>query len=368
MSIRGKFTLFMFASLLVMAPTALVSKVAEAADARLQRLIEGAKKEGEVVIWHISNFSKKKVIQPFEMKYPFIKVKTWRHRGAEGATKAIEEANAGLHNHDLSLLADQNMVRLLNAKLLAEYDWVNTRGWLHQPSHNFYRGIVASAKVPTFNTKVIPRAEWPKTWGDINNSKWRGRAMASSSGEDTALYTAYLWRKSDRELNWDKSFKYWSEVIKATKPKISRGFSGPTEMLAAGTAAVFIWNAANTAQRAIWKGAPIEMLPVKHLIAGNHSLAIMKDAPHPNAARLFVEYITSKEGLIPYADTRAVLVNSEKLAKLTKANKDLAQRGFTFSVFPQWSQTDENINKAVSFWLSELGIKKKGRKGRKRRR
>jgi len=343
-------------------PAGSVSNAAESKEAREQRLIEGAKKEGEVVIWHISNLNKKEVLAPFMKKYPFINVKTWRHRGAEGATKAIEEAKANLHNHDLSILADQNMGRILQAGLLAEYNWPNTKGWVHQPDHNFYRGIVASAKVPTFNTKTIAKSDWPKTWEDLIDAKWQGRALASTSGEDTALYTAYFWRKGDRELNWDKSFKYWSDVITATKPKVSRGFTGPTEMLAAGTSSLLIWNAANTAQRAIWKGAPLQMLPVGHLIAGNHSLAILKEAPHPNAARLFADYITSREGLVPYADTRAVLVNSLELAKVTKANKDLEERGFTFSVLPHWAVTKETNAKSVNFWLQQLGVKKKGRK------
>jgi len=342
------------------------SAVAETRADKTKRLIEGAKKEGEVVIWHIAPLTKN-VLKPFKKKYPFLTVKDWRHRGPEGSTKAIEEAKAGMHNHDLTILGPTNMAWLLRANLLAEYDWPNTKGWVNQPDHNFFRSIVASAKVPVFNTSIIPKAEWPRTWEDLKDPKWRGKTIASSSGEDTALYTAYLWRKNDRELNWERSFKYWSEVIKATKPKIARGFGGPTELVATGVKSIMIWTLANSAQRAIWKGAPIKLLPVKHLVAGNNPFAIMKRAPHPNAARLFADYLTSKEGLLLYADSRAVLVNSPELRNFTRGNKHLAELGFTFDVFPQWVVTDENIQKAASFWISELGIKKKKRARRRQK-
>ena len=61
-----------------------------------------------------------------------------------------------------------------------------------------------------------------------------------------------------------------------------------------------------------------------------------------------------------------MLVNSPELAKITRANKDLTERGFTFTVLPQWAVNEETNNKAVNFWLQQLGVKKKGRRGRKR--
>jgi len=96
----------------------------------------------------------------------------------------------------------------------------------------------------------------------------------------------------------------------------------------------------------------------------------MKDAPHPNAARLFADYISSKEGLVPYANSRAMIVNSPELGKLTRANKEMTAMGFKIEQVPLEMFTTENIKKASSFWFKELGIKKgkKGRKGRRKKR
>jgi len=114
----------------------------------------------------------------------------------------------------------------------------------------------------------------------------------------------------------------------------------------------------------MWKGAPLGFAPVERILVGNQVLAIMKDAPHPNAARLFADYMSSKEGLVAYANSRGMVVNSPELSKLTRANKELVDMGFIVEGIPADLFTEENIKKASNFWFSELGI----RKGRSRRR
>jgi iron(III) transport system substrate-binding protein len=332
---------------------------AASADNR-QNQIEGAKKEGQVVVWHNGPLSEP-MLKPFTSRYPFVKVKGWRTRGDDAVIKTIEEAKAGIHNYDLLLIGEEEIPVIMSASLLAKYEWPNTKGWTNQPGHDFYRAIIATAFVPAFNSKIIPAAEWPKDWDDLKDPKWQGKAIISSSGADTPLFTAYLWRTKDQELNWEKSFAYWREVIQATKPKIGRGFAGPTELLATGAAAVMPMTVANTALRMIWQGAPVKLLPVKRIIARNSVLAIMNRAPHPNAARLFADYLTSKEGLTLYADTRGMLVNSPELGKLTKTNKSLADFGITFEDLPPRFVTEENNTKASNFWFSELGVKGGGK-------
>ena len=158
-----------------------VSVVAESMAGRQKRLIEGAKKEGEVVVWHISPLKKKEVLQPFMAKYPFINVKHWRSPGYGIVNKAIEEAKAGVPSHDLTILAGGETSSLLAAGILAQDAWPNTKGWVNQPDHNFYRAIVAGARVPVFNSKVVPESDWPKTWGDLIDPKWRGKAIVTVS-------------------------------------------------------------------------------------------------------------------------------------------------------------------------------------------
>ncbi len=347
-----------------------LSIVAAAQSDREKKLIEGAKKEGQLVLWHIGPLKKKIVLKPFTAKYPFIKVKTWRSRGSEILTKALEEATAGKHTTDLTLLGRVESIALLNAGVLGNYEWPNTKGWLNQPKHGGYRGIVAGGRVPVFNSKILPKEDWPASWDDLKNPKYRGKAILSASAPDGPLYTAYLWRKKNGELDWERSFAFWKELFKALKPRVGRGFSGPTELVASGTVSIMPWGSTNAGLRAMWKGASLKFAPVGTILVGNQNLAIMKDAPHPNAARLFADYISSKEGLVPYANSRAMIVNSPELGKLTRANKEMMAMGFKIEQVPLEMFTTENIKKASSFWFKELGIKKgkKGRRGRRKKR
>ncbi len=327
-------------------------------------LIDAAKQEKEVIIWHNGPLGSK-VLDPFKAKYPFIKVKTWRANSSPIIAKATEEAKVGMHSADLILFGRRYMNILLKAGLLGEYSWRNAKGWVAQPDHNFYAAFTQSGMVPVFNAKVIPKNEWPRTWDDLTNPKWKGRTLASSSGSDAPLRTAYLWRKNDRELNWDRSIKYWRDVIRATKPKVARGFAGPTERLASGASALMIWNTTNTTLRAIAKGAPLRMLPVKKMVAVPAVLAIFKQAPHPNAARLLADFLTSPEGVILYANARQVLPLSPKLVKLSTAMKQLGERGIKVESLPDEFGTEENVRKARKLWFSELGVK--ARRGKKKK-
>ncbi len=94
---------------------------AEGQEKRTSKLIESAKKEKELVVWHIDDIDDD-IVKAFETKYPFLNVKLWRDRGATMATKALEEAKAGVYSPDLCLFDDINgpragtISRILNGK------------------------------------------------------------------------------------------------------------------------------------------------------------------------------------------------------------------------------------------------------------
>ena len=85
-----KSLMFLILSVSVLGLLLSVSEAAERPDQ--QKLIEGAKKEGEVVIW--SHTWEKGVSEQFEKKYPFLKVKVWDGRNETVVNKLITEAKA----------------------------------------------------------------------------------------------------------------------------------------------------------------------------------------------------------------------------------------------------------------------------------
>src|SRR5262245_6039567 len=134
---------------------------AEGQDKRTAKLIESAKKEKEVVVWHIDDIEDD-IVKIFETKYPFLKVKLWRDRGATMATKALEEAKAGVYSPDLCLFDDINLEWLMDAKLLLNYDWPNTKGWVNQPAHNFIEALWLHPKCRFSIARLFRKTSGPR--------------------------------------------------------------------------------------------------------------------------------------------------------------------------------------------------------------
>ena len=71
--------------------------------------------------------------------------------------------------------------------ILSEYEWPNTAGWKGQPKHGFWRNDQISLRIPIYNTKLVAPADVPRKWEDLNDPKWRGKAVISNSGGDYPL-------------------------------------------------------------------------------------------------------------------------------------------------------------------------------------
>lgn len=330
-----------------------------------RKLVEGAKKEGEVVVWtHTWRKGAENVLRPFRKMYPFLKVKVWDSRTVAVVNKVVAEAKAGRHSPDVLLIVSRAFPRLKKAGILREYNWPDhVKRWTHQPKSRQWVNIVGNFYIPTYNSKLVPEDQAPQSWEDLKNPKWKGKAVVSSSSSGAPLLFAHMWRKKSGELNWERAFSYWSEVIKNSKPKRSRGFGGPTELQISGEYPIFLLNSINIAIRAIDRGAPIKVMGVREKIAGSSwSLAMPKTVPHPNAAQLFIDYLVSPDGLLRYANANQTPVLDPVVAKKADANRKIKEMGLDYYPLPEELLTAENLRKATGWWAGALGLKRKGRR------
>jgi iron(III) transport system substrate-binding protein len=333
-----------------------------------QDLIEGAKKEGEVVVWVHTMANPNKVIKPFEKKYPFLKVKFWDSRSATMIARMIEEAKAGRYSPDVVTFGARNWPELLEAGLLKEQEWpAHVNKWPYQPKHGYWRLHAASLRLPTYNSRRISTSDAPKSWEDLKDTKWRGKSVMSTSGGDSLLLFGYLWRNKGEKVNWEKAKAYWGEVIDNTKPRVVRGFSSPNELHAAGEFPLFLLNSTNVALRMIQVGAPIKIVPIKETVGSSWGVSIPKTVPHPNAAMLFRNYLLSQEGLLKYADANLSPIYDPEVAKKAKANRMLKELGITWYSAPQDIFTADLVRESVTWWGNKLGVRR-GRKGKKKNR
>ncbi|MBM2832110.1 MAG: putative transporter substrate-binding protein [Dehalococcoidia bacterium] len=329
-----------------------------AALTREQKLIEAAKKEGEVVLWTIS-WSPGPVERAFEAKYPFIRLKAWD--GSEGVkAKLQEEYKAGLYTPDVIQLSQRDLVRFREMGILGEYEFPNVVGWKRQPDHNFWKNHQVSLRVPAYNTKMVSPADVPRKWEDLNDTKWRGKAIMSLSGADYPLLHAYLLGDVTKEgIKLERSVKFWKDVVQTTRPVIGSGFKGPMEQLVVGDVSIMLMSSATTTLDLIRKGAPVDFAPINKVVGGVWGLALTSKPPHPNAARLLLDFLTSEEGALVHADSSPNPTLHPTAAKKAYANQYFASRGVEWTDLPMELAADEEYNRAADLWLKDiLGVKR----------
>ncbi|MBI4302817.1 MAG: extracellular solute-binding protein [Chloroflexi bacterium] len=317
---------------------------------REQRLIEGAKKEGEVVIF-VGSSELGELEQRFQAAYPFLKLRVYYANEFVLTTRITQENTAGRHTADV--LTGPAVRNIYAAGLLTEYDFPNTTGWTGQPGHKYYRNFAASGRIVAYNTDLVSPAEVPKSWDDVKSTKWAGRTWVSTGSYDSPIYWAYLWRENDK-LNWDKSFAYWEEVIRNTKAGAVTGFSAPLGRMAAGEIAFFPGVSTSGTMRLMAQGAPLGIAPLP-VPASGIEIALLKNAPHPNAAQLLVDWFTSTEGLLTYVNPTMQLVLNPELQTKARGNRFLYGLGISPVVVPSELFSDENLKKSQTFWLKLLG-------------
>ena len=162
---------------------------------REQKLIEGAKKEGQLMFYN-SNTWMDNVAQEFEKKYPFIKVGVWRSEGRDVLKRVIEEYASGRYIADV--VETSTGIEILHRRgFLQEHfspeinaygDDVKEKGknggvffWANR---ELYIGL-------GFNTKAVPVNDAPKSYAALLDPKWKGK-MTIAGGSSGPRWVGHI--------------------------------------------------------------------------------------------------------------------------------------------------------------------------------
>ena len=254
-------------------------------------LIQGAKKEGQIVFYNSHTWFKA-VAQEFEKKYPFIKVAEWRADGADVMKRVIEESQAGRFLADVVESTAGNIGGLHSHGLLQEHRSPELRFFDDDVLKKGKNGVYYWADRETyislgFNTNHIPVAEAPKRLNDLLDPKWKGK-MSLAGGATAARWVGAVIETAGREFI-EKLSSQDVNVHKLSGAALANlVVSGEVPM----SPTIFDSNIF-VAKR---KGAAVEWRPVDPVVANVGYSGLVAKAPHPHAALLFLDYIHSKEG------------------------------------------------------------------------
>jgi iron(III) transport system substrate-binding protein len=264
------------------------------------QLVQAARKEGKVV-WHTSLAlpSSTAISHYFQSKYKGIEVEVHRNGSQRVLQRFMQEATAGLKNADIVHTSDAGHFELLKDKgMLLKFTPQSVAGFPDgfKDKTGFYYGMRATLSVIAHNPKIVAEKDAPQTWKDLLNPKWSGKAVTAHPGYSGIIMTHVL--ALVNVYGWD----YFRDLAK-NKLHIVQSANDPAGVVASGERPVGVNGAEYFYYKTLKQGNPIKIIyPKEGVPLVVSPVAIAKDAPHPNAAKLFTEFIFSKESQQLLAD------------------------------------------------------------------
>ena len=261
----------------------------EGAD-REQRLIERARQEGTLVLYtSLATSESVPLTQAFEKKYG-VKVQLWRSLSDAVVQRALNEAKARRHNVDVIETNAPELEALARERVTARFfsPYIADIPAWGVPPHRMWISDRVDYFVVAFNTAKVRREELPATYEGFLDPKWKGRIGLEATDQEWLAGLAKHWGEK-------RALEFFRGLV-AMRPDVRKGHVLLSEMVAAGEVPVSLTNYASNADSMKRRDKPIDWKPVEPVIGRPQAIGLAANAPHPNAALLFADFVLSPEG------------------------------------------------------------------------
>ncbi|NIO07639.1 MAG: extracellular solute-binding protein [Deltaproteobacteria bacterium] len=262
-----------------------------------KEVMEGAKKEGMIKIrstpWTASE--QKKLFASFQERYPFIKI-DFSGANQQGRTvKTLMAFRGGRVIADVvtsigGFLSDYEKVGALT-------DLRDLPNWKYSPEegknpNGLWIGIYLRHWCIAYNTRLLKKSDLPKKWEDIlENPVWHKGNLAL--GNRPQLWALMLWKAKGEE--WTKN--YVSRLFMEVRPQLRKeGMNAMVQLAAAGEFYASVPASKSRTYQMLQRGAPIGFTCPEPVPVTTEAAIILKGAPNPNASKLFLNWMMSREG------------------------------------------------------------------------
>jgi ABC-type Fe3+ transport system substrate-binding protein len=299
-----------------------------------------AQKERELVVYGTALVAQfEKFSEPFRRRYPFIKTQYSRATGEALTTKILYEVSAHQLSSDVVLINNYTHRIFMKKNIITPY--------LPPTAGNFPPGFIDKQGywlgfylVPyaiTYNTTLVPKGTAPKSFDDLLNPRWKGQISLERE--------EYLVTQSHAQyLGQSKAIEYFKRLARQD-PILVNGHSKQAVLLTAGEFPIIIYSDIARTEELKRKGAPVEWVKAEPHITVLVSAAITREARHPAAARLFMNYLAADEG-------QKEVLSMDKPPALPKFQPDYLRGVNLYPADWTLSDTYEDYNKLYReiFW------------------
>jgi iron(III) transport system substrate-binding protein len=317
-----------------------------------KELYEAAKKE-KAFTWYTAHYDSETaaaVCNGFEKKYPGIKCEYVRTTAQVAFQRVSQDMKAGLA-----------VASVISSTDTSHYGHMKKEGWLqpYKPKNltelidsfktyndpdNQFVATAAGLVLITYNTSVVSEKDAPKKWTDLADPRWKGKVSIGHPGFSGYVGTWVVQMR--KSYGWD-----YFKKLEANKPRIGRSINDTVTMLNAKES----WVAAGPSATTLIskdKGNPLALVyPEDGAILMISPSGIMKNAPAPNTAKLFMEYLLGKDCNEIMLKFRQDPVN--KTVKMPAGMKSVAD---VKTIRPSYEEIDKGIPEVKELFRDTFGI------------
>jgi iron(III) transport system substrate-binding protein len=271
--------------------------------------VAAAKREGKVVLYSDQTNETIQALQSaFTAKYG-IEVDFYRADSTAVAQRFETESAANRNSADVVTNIDRLTAAMARKGLFQSYVSPEAAAYpkdLQQADGNWANFALSTISF-AWNSQKVSAAEAPKDWKDLLDPKWRGKIAIqdplTGSGSKMWIITMY------RELGEQAWFDYMRALV-AQKP-VYAAYLPVREMMASGEVSIQVAAYPDFTEPLKVKGAPVEWGTPGFIAYVTTTVSVAKNAPQPNAAKLFVDFLLSSDGQKVLGDNNLIPARPE---------------------------------------------------------
>ena len=322
--------------------------------------IEAGKKEAEVVIYGPHNPAYQQIWSIFQKSYPEIKFSFVPGKGSDHAQRIVAERRAGKYLADLIMGGSSTYAAFASGTLEPLRPWLmlpdvtDMANWFDGKFHfadpENHAGLIISGEIGTrrgsYNTKLVNPKDI-QSWWDLLQPRWKGKLASfdprvAGGGGETFMFFYYTPALGQ---------KFITRLLSETDMLLTRDLQQGTDWLATGKIHFYI-GSGQPIMKANKQGLPVDLLPhpMKEgdiMGGGSCCLAVMSKSPHPNATKLFVNWVLSRDGQMAwqkYAEVNSLRVD---IPKTDLPPDDVPQKGVNYFMLNSAKYNGQEGRKAL---------------------
>jgi iron(III) transport system substrate-binding protein len=278
-------------------------------------LVAAARKEGHVLIYTtlIVDQIVRPLIKAFQSSVPGIDVRYVRADSVALVVRLTNEARANRVQADIWHLVD-GAGPLIEAGIAAQVELPSAKGLsaLYADPNRRWVATNLAVRSLAYNTKLIPPAQAPRNYEDLLDPRFKGKFAwnpNSVSGAYGFIGTVL------KAMGEEKGTAYLRALAKQQITPVPMAIRAVLDRVIAGEYAIGLEMNGTHAHISAAVGAPVAWVPLDPVSTTLQAAGLTAKAPHPNAARLFLDFMISRAGQEVFRDRDYIPVHPEVPAK-----------------------------------------------------